>query len=116
VKIQEEPRGAHVVIRIIGTLALGENTRMLQERFEAVATEKSAAQKKVDAIKADIEANKDADSAWKSRRRKDLKAAEEALAKEQFLYCSDIVEQGAGSIRNLASILLNGRAWYFWWD
>jgi len=43
VKIQEEPRGAHVVIRIIGTLALGENTRMLQERFEAVATEKSGA-------------------------------------------------------------------------
>ena len=42
-KIQEEPRGAHVVIRIIGTLALGENTRMLQERFEAVATEKSGA-------------------------------------------------------------------------
>jgi len=35
VKIQEEPRGAHVVIRIIGTLALGENTRALQERFEA---------------------------------------------------------------------------------
>ena len=42
-KIQEEPRGAHVVIRIIGTLALGENTRLLQERFEAVATEKSGA-------------------------------------------------------------------------
>jgi anti-sigma B factor antagonist len=43
VKIQEEERGAHVVIRIIGTLALGENTRALQEKFEKVATEKSGA-------------------------------------------------------------------------
>jgi anti-sigma B factor antagonist len=43
VKIQEEARGGHVVIRLFGTLALGENTRLLQERFEAIATEKSGA-------------------------------------------------------------------------
>lgn len=42
-KIHEEDRGAHVVIRLTGTLALGENTRILQETFEAVATEKSGA-------------------------------------------------------------------------
>lgn len=39
-----------------------------------------------------------------------------ALAREQFLYCTDIVTQGVGSIANLASILLNGKCWYFWWD
>jgi anti-sigma B factor antagonist len=43
VKIQEETRGAHVIIRISGTLALGENTRLLQEAFEGIATEKSGA-------------------------------------------------------------------------
>jgi anti-sigma B factor antagonist len=42
-KIQEEERGAHVIIRISGTLALGENTRALQEMFENIATEKSGA-------------------------------------------------------------------------
>ena len=42
-KIQEEERGAHVVIRITGTLAVGENTRLLQEAFEGVAAEKSGA-------------------------------------------------------------------------
>ena len=40
----------------------------------------------------------------------------EALATEQFSFCNDIVTQGVGSIRNLASFLLNGTAWYFWWD
>ncbi len=42
-KIQEEARGAHVIIRISGTLALGENTRLLQEAFEGIATDKSGA-------------------------------------------------------------------------
>lgn len=45
--------------------------------------EKSDAQKRVDAIRQDIENNKDADIAWKNRRRKDLKAAEKALQAEQ---------------------------------
>ena len=39
-----------------------------------------------------------------------------ALAYEQHSYCYDIVEQGVGTIGNLASSLLNGRYWYFWWD
>lgn len=38
------------------------------------------------------------------------------LAYEQHSYCYDIVEQGVGTIGKLASSLLNGRYWYFWWD
>ena len=38
------------------------------------------------------------------------------LAEEQFLYCSDIVYQGAETIENLASLLMNSKVWYFWWD
>jgi len=39
-----------------------------------------------------------------------------ALAKEQFVYCSDIVFQGTESIELLAASLKDSRAWYFWWD
>ena len=39
-----------------------------------------------------------------------------ALAREQFLYCPDIVEQGCETIEALAAGLLRGEAWYFWWD
>lgn len=39
-----------------------------------------------------------------------------ALAIEHFAYCSDIVDQGYGTIDNLAAALLGGRVWYFWWD
>jgi Domain of unknown function (DUF4253) len=38
------------------------------------------------------------------------------LAREQYWYCADIVEQGCGSIANLAATLLNSPYWYFWWD
>lgn len=38
------------------------------------------------------------------------------LAKEQYLFCSDIVEQGVESISALAATLLNSKYWYFWWD
>lgn len=38
------------------------------------------------------------------------------LAKEQYLYCADIVDQGTESIEALAAALLNARVWYFWWD
>jgi len=38
------------------------------------------------------------------------------LALEQFIYCPDIVHQGVETIENLASTLLNGGVWYFWWD
>lgn len=38
------------------------------------------------------------------------------LANEQYLYCSDIVDQGVESIENLAALLMNSDKWYFWWD
>ena len=38
------------------------------------------------------------------------------LAQEQYIYCSDIVEQGMQTLNNLAARLLNGKTWYFWWD
>jgi hypothetical protein len=38
------------------------------------------------------------------------------LAQEQYLYCSDIVEQGTQTLSVLAGVLLEGSAWYFWWD
>ncbi len=38
------------------------------------------------------------------------------LAREQFVYCPDSVDQGAGSVPSLAAELLNGLVWHFWWD
>lgn len=39
-----------------------------------------------------------------------------ALAREQYLYCDDIVSQGCGSLNVLAALLLRRSTWYFWWD
>jgi hypothetical protein len=38
------------------------------------------------------------------------------LARQQFMYCPDIVDQGVETISNLAATLLNSDKWYFWWD
>jgi len=38
------------------------------------------------------------------------------LAREQYAYCIDIVEQGTQTQSKLAASLINGSAWYFWWD
>lgn len=38
------------------------------------------------------------------------------LAREQYLYCEDIVDQGTRTLDNLAATLLYGESWYFWWD
>jgi hypothetical protein len=38
------------------------------------------------------------------------------LAREQFLFCRDIVAQGTETIENLAAELLNARTWFLWWD
>jgi hypothetical protein len=38
------------------------------------------------------------------------------LAWEQYWYCPDIVEQGCGSVAELAATLLNSAYWFFWWD
>jgi hypothetical protein len=39
-----------------------------------------------------------------------------ALAKEQYVYCSDIVVQGTQTLQALAAGLQRGTAWFFWWD
>lgn len=38
------------------------------------------------------------------------------LARQQCAYCSDIVDQGTGTVEALAAGLRGGRTWYFWWD
>jgi hypothetical protein len=38
------------------------------------------------------------------------------LAREQYVYCTDIVEQGVGTVGNLAATLLGSDRWFFWWD
>ncbi|MFY9550228.1 MAG: STAS domain-containing protein [Thermoanaerobaculia bacterium] len=43
VKIEEEDRGNHAIVRIAGTLATGDTTRALQERLDKIAQEKTGA-------------------------------------------------------------------------
>jgi hypothetical protein len=38
------------------------------------------------------------------------------LAREQYIYCADIVDQGVETVGNLAAALERSPAWYFWWD
>jgi hypothetical protein len=38
------------------------------------------------------------------------------LAKQQYLYCQDIVDQGTRTMESLAAGLLVGTSWFFWWD
>jgi hypothetical protein len=38
------------------------------------------------------------------------------LAIEQYLYCTDIVDQGVGTLANLKASLIDSPNWYFWWD
>ncbi|MCA8910936.1 MAG: DUF4253 domain-containing protein [Planctomycetes bacterium] len=39
-----------------------------------------------------------------------------ALAREQYAYCPDVVDQGTGTLASLAAGLLQSKYWYFWWD
>ena len=39
-----------------------------------------------------------------------------ALARVQHLYCNDIIDQGVGSFRALATELMAHDWWFFWWD
>jgi Domain of unknown function (DUF4253) len=38
------------------------------------------------------------------------------LAREQYGYCADIVDQGVGTISELAATLMASQWWFFWWD
>ena len=50
-----------------------------------------------------------------TQRPKDKASALE-LAREQYLYCSDVIDQGHGSYSMLAASLLANDWWWFWWD
>ncbi len=39
-----------------------------------------------------------------------------ALAREQYLYCNDVVDQGVETLSNLAAVLMASDWWFFWWD
>lgn len=39
-----------------------------------------------------------------------------ALAREQYIYCADLIDQGFGSYSALAADLMANDWWYFWWD
>jgi Domain of unknown function (DUF4253) len=39
-----------------------------------------------------------------------------ALARDQYIYCADIIDQGVGTYSALAADLMAGDWWYFWWD
>lgn len=38
------------------------------------------------------------------------------LAREQYIYCNDAVDQGAGDLSILAGMLMASDWWFFWWD
>lgn len=38
------------------------------------------------------------------------------LAEEHYGFCPDIVDQGTGTVGNLAGNLADSNIWYFWWD
>jgi anti-sigma B factor antagonist len=42
-RLSEEQRGPHTILKIAGTLALGETTRALQEHFDRIAEERTGA-------------------------------------------------------------------------
>jgi hypothetical protein len=39
-----------------------------------------------------------------------------ATAREIYRYCPDIVDQGAGSLADLAATMISGSSWTLWWD
>jgi hypothetical protein len=49
-------------------------------------------------------------------RRPATREAALALAREQYLYCEDIVDQGTGTLARLAATRMQEDWWFFWWD
>lgn len=39
-----------------------------------------------------------------------------AVAREQYAYCGDVVDQGVGTLEALAREQAGSGSWYFWWD
>ena len=44
------------------------------------------------------------------------RAAALDLAREQYIYCNDIVDQGTETLSVLAASLMGAAWWFFWWD
>jgi len=44
------------------------------------------------------------------------KEAAMELAWEQYLYCTDIVDQGVETVSKLGASIINHNVWFFWWD
>jgi anti-sigma B factor antagonist len=42
-KLQKDTKGAHAILRITGSLSLGDSTRMVQEQYEQIAKELTGA-------------------------------------------------------------------------
>lgn len=40
----------------------------------------------------------------------------EAVARAQYNYCVDIVDQGVETLAALAEVQVHSHRWYFWWD
>jgi hypothetical protein len=38
------------------------------------------------------------------------------LAREHYAYCPDVIDQGVGTLSELAAALIENDWWYFWWD
>lgn len=51
-----------------------------------------------------------------ARNRPETRKEALALAREQYLYCPDIVEQGTETLAPLAATLMEDDWWFFWWD
>jgi hypothetical protein len=39
-----------------------------------------------------------------------------ALARDQYIYCTDLIDQGGGTYSALAADLMANDWWHFWWD
>ena len=50
------------------------------------------------------------------KRRPETRDAALDLAREQYVYCSDIVDQGVETLSALGAVLMQSDWWYFWWD
>jgi hypothetical protein len=49
-------------------------------------------------------------------RRPHTRAQALELAREHYIYCNDIVDQGEGTVSRLAACLIADDWWNFWWD
>ncbi len=49
-------------------------------------------------------------------RRPQSRAEALELAREHYIYCNDIVDQGLGTLSALAACLMANDLWEFWWD